>query len=329
MLPVIFHIRVGGLDLPVYGYGLMLVVAFLAASRWAKSLAGRLGLDGEAFVNAGLLALISGIVGARLSHVLENLPEFLRPDRSLWQNLRSMADISSGGLTYYGGFLLATPVLLWYGRRKRLPLRRSMDIVAPCLMLALGLGRIGCFLNGCCYGHICHLPWAVRFPYHSNAYVDQVDAGLISPPDELVARRLPDGRVVLHPPDAARKDAHLKAVMRSQRALPVHPTQLYTTLYAVLLALLLYAYLTYMPAPGRVFALMLVLEGTARYVMELLRVEPAVAGPFSLSMLIGLGIVIAGTAMWTLCGRMQPAAPGGAPAQRPGSPRAAARTSQK
>ena len=48
-----------------------------------------------------------------------------------------------------------------------------MDIIAPCLMIGLGFGRIGCFLNGCCHGAECNLPWAVTFPYHSNAYVDQ------------------------------------------------------------------------------------------------------------------------------------------------------------
>lgn len=317
MFPVIFHIRFVGLDLPVYSYGLMLVVAFLAASRLAKYLAGKYALDGEAFVSAALLGLVSGIVGARLSHVLENLPEFTRPDRSVWQNLRSMLNISSGGLTYYGGFILATPVLIWYALRKRLPLRRSMDIVAPCLMLALGIGRIGCFLNGCCYGHICHAPWAVRFPYHSNAYMDQVDAGLVNPPPELVAGRLADGRLILRPRDEARNDPALAAAMRSQRALPVHPTQLYTTAYALILALLLYAYLTYAPPAGRVFALMLMLEGLARYIMELLRVEPAVAGPFSLSMLIGLLMVAAGAAMWMLC---RPTPPAGPRAQNPAGP---------
>ena len=79
----------------------------------------------------------------------------------------------SGGLTYYGGFLLALPVTVLYGVNKKVPIRLGMDIIAPCLMIGLGFGRIGCFLNGCCHGAECDLPWAVRFPYYSNAYIDQ------------------------------------------------------------------------------------------------------------------------------------------------------------
>src|SRR5689334_18877037 len=66
--------RIPGLDLPIYSYGLMMVIGFLAAIQLAKYLATRSGLDPEIFINAGLLALVTGIIGARLSHVLENLP---------------------------------------------------------------------------------------------------------------------------------------------------------------------------------------------------------------------------------------------------------------
>src|SRR5205814_9150448 len=102
----------------------------------------------------------------RLSHVLENFSDFTRPDRTALQNLGAVFDIGSGGLTYYGGFLLATPALIGYAIWKRVPLRLGMDIVAPCLMVGPAFGRFGCFLNGCCYGAECttdRVPWPCSF----------------------------------------------------------------------------------------------------------------------------------------------------------------------
>src|SRR4030095_6967836 len=139
------------LDIPIYSYGLMMVIGFLCAIQLAKFLAKRSGLDPELFVNAGLLALVTGVLGARLSHVLENFAQYTNPHRSAWDNLIDAVNIRSGGLTYYGGFLLAFPTLVIYAVKKKLPLRLGMDIVAPCIVIGLGFGRIGCYLNGCCY----------------------------------------------------------------------------------------------------------------------------------------------------------------------------------
>jgi phosphatidylglycerol:prolipoprotein diacylglycerol transferase len=152
MKQVILDIHLGSWHLPIYGYGLMLVIGFLIAAHWAKYLARRSGLDGEFFVNVALLALVTGIIGARASHILENLGDFTRADRTVGENLLNMINLRSGGLTYYGGFLLAFPTLAGYVIWKKIPLRLAMDIAAPCLMVALGFGRVGCFMNGCCYG---------------------------------------------------------------------------------------------------------------------------------------------------------------------------------
>src|ERR1051325_9631392 len=157
----IFNIPFGSRNLPIYGFGLMLVIGFLATMQVAKFLANRSGLDGEAFINAALLALFTGILGARLSHVFENLSDFTDPNKTVAQNLWNVINLRSGGLTYYGGFILAFPSLILFAIYKKIPIPQGMDIVAPCLMIGLGFGRIGCFLNGCCYGARCDLPWAV------------------------------------------------------------------------------------------------------------------------------------------------------------------------
>ncbi|WP_428937210.1 prolipoprotein diacylglyceryl transferase [Fontivita pretiosa] len=246
MQPILFRLPV--LNVPIYSYGLMMVIGFLAAIQLAKFLARRSGIDPEIFVNAGLIALIAGVVGARLSHVIENFHQYTDPSRSAWANFVDAINIRSGGLTYYGGFLLAFPILVLYAIKKKVPLKLGMDIVAPCLMIGLGFGRIGCFLNGCCYGDVCDLPWAVTFPNN--------DLG------------------------------------------PVHPAQLYSAFTAFLIAGISYSFFTLRPAPGRVFALMLMLEGVTRFILELLRVEPPVLGPFSLSMLLGVGIALLGVVLW-------------------------------
>src|SRR5438874_11315617 len=87
----------------------------------------------------------------------------------------------------------------------------------------------------------------------------------------------------------------LTRLMAAEKSRPVHPAQLYSALTALLLAAILVAYYSLPHVPGHVFALMCLLEGATRFLLEMLRVEPAVAGtPLSLSMWIGIGLVIAG-----------------------------------
>ncbi len=254
--------RIPGLDMPVYGYGLMLVIGFLLAIELAKRLARHTGLDPETFVNCGLIALLSGVIGARLSHVFENWSEFTA-SASAWENFKHMANIRSGGLTFYGGLLFATPMCLLYGRHRKVPLRMGMDIIAPCVMVGLAFGRIGCFLNGCCYGAECHAPWAVQYPYQSNAYVDQWRDGKVQPPPALVRE---DGKSLVPAPEAA-KSAALAPLAATQRSLAVHPAQLYSMFNALLIAAALVAFYTIPHAPGRVFALMFILKGITRFLL--------------------------------------------------------------
>lgn len=350
--------RIPGLDLPIYGYGLMMVVGFLAGAYLAKYLADRIGLDGEAFFNAALLGLFSGVVGARLSHVLENLHEFFRPDYSLLQTFLAIINLKSGGLTFYGGFLLAFPTLVIFARLKKIPLRTGMDIIAPCLMVGLAFGRVGCFLNGCCYGAECALPWHVEFPYHSNAYVDHFYEGKLEDVPPQLLLQYGDRMRVLSKEELAEvkqiynllqskgpgetRDAlaampryknpdYLEAMLRhaakfgssdfpsltrTQHSQPVHPAQLYSALNAFLIAAVCYAYFTLPHAAGRAFALMLMLKGTSRFLLEMLRVEPPVLGagsghleslpPLSLSMVISVGLVVLGTILWLVFGKLAP-----------------------
>jgi phosphatidylglycerol:prolipoprotein diacylglycerol transferase len=214
-------------------------------------------------------------------------------------------NLSSGGLTYYGGFILSFIVLVIYARRKKIPIALGMDIVAPCIILGLGFGRIGCFLNGCCHGAVCDAPYAITFPYYSNPYLDQYDHGrgplAHQVPRDLVQYR--NGQPRLISPAEAKDKPALLALMHQQRSLPVHAAQLYSTVTCFILVGLLVAYFMMPHIAGRVFALMMILEGITRFVLEMLRVEPPVIGPFSLSMVIGIILVIVGVILWIAFGR--------------------------
>ena len=294
--------RIPGTSISIHGYGLMLVFGFILAVQLAKYLARRAKIDPEIFVNAGLIALVTGVIGARLSHVLENLSEYTDPSRTAWANFRDAINVTSGGLTYYGGFILAFPCTIAYGIFKKVALRTGMDIMAPCIMIGLGIGRVGCFLNGCCYGEQCsNLAWGVQFPYYSNAYIDQVQRHEIVPDPKVIGD---DGKLMS--PDDLR--AHFKStpgeadkLMASERqkVIKVQPAELYSTVTALLLAGLLVAYFSLPHVPGNVFALMCMLEGMSRFLLEMLRVEPPVGPlPLSLSMWLGIGLMISGAILW-------------------------------
>jgi phosphatidylglycerol:prolipoprotein diacylglycerol transferase len=271
------------------------------------------------FVNAGLIALVTGVVGARLSHVIENFHQYTDPSRSAWANFTDAINIRSGGLTYYGGFLLAFPSLVMYAIHKKVPLRTAMDIAAPCIVIGLGFGRIGCFLNGCCYGAQCDAGWtgAVTYPYMSPPYEDQIVNRTIRAPEELLVPNAAGQERLISKPELDRgtyrdpygtlvpipAGAHEAAA--SVRSAAVLPSQLYSAFTAFLIAAITLAYFTLPHAPGRGFALMLMLEGSTRFLLEILRVEPPVIGVFSLSMILGIGLAVLGIILWFIFGTVQ------------------------
>jgi phosphatidylglycerol:prolipoprotein diacylglycerol transferase len=183
-----------------------------------------------------------------------------------------------------------------------------MDIIAPCLMIGLGFGRVGCYLNGCCYGAQTNVSWAVEFPYHSDAYLEQAQAGLIRVPTELLgpdnqARSVED--IQADRTISPERRERLLSLAAAQHALPVHPAELYSTLTAWLIAALLVAYFTLPHAPGRVFALMLILESISRFLLEEIRAEPVFTpfgkhlfGSMSYSMVLSIPLLLLGIGLW-------------------------------
>ena len=125
---------------------------------------------------AGLLHVYRRHCGARLFYIVEYWPEFQQP--SLADTLKSVANVTKGGLVVYGSVLAGVPAAIWFLVRRKLPVLAILDIIAPSMVVGLGIGRLGCFLNGCCYGGVClTAPYALTFPDSSPPYMRHMELG--------------------------------------------------------------------------------------------------------------------------------------------------------
>lgn len=159
MIPVIFSIG----PLHLYAFGLMVALGILLSLLGMERSARREGFPAEGQVwDMVFVTIASGFLGARIHYVLQDFEAYAR------QPLRIFA-VWEGGLIFYGGAVMALIVLLCFMRIRRIPIFKGFDFLIPFGALTHAFGRIGCFLNGCCYGKNCDLPWAVHFPGHSEA----------------------------------------------------------------------------------------------------------------------------------------------------------------
>ena len=162
--------------LPIRGYGLMLLIATVSGVGLSAYRARQKGVDPEIILSLATWLFVSGIVGARLFYVIEYWDKFQQAP-TLVGRLIAMANLTQGGLVVYGSLLAGGAALIVFVYKNHLPGLALADLIAPGVVLGVGLGRIGCFFNGCCYGGISDLPWAVQFPAGSPAYSDQVEHG--------------------------------------------------------------------------------------------------------------------------------------------------------
>lgn len=138
-------------------YGLMMVLGFLAGLWLARRRSKKVGENPEEISSIALWALILGVIGARAMHVIHNWWAYR-------DNPKEIFAVWSGGLELLGGVILGSVVLTTYFVAKKRPALNILDILAPSLMIGIAIGRIGCLLNGCCFGNVCELPWAIEFP---------------------------------------------------------------------------------------------------------------------------------------------------------------------
>jgi phosphatidylglycerol:prolipoprotein diacylglycerol transferase len=263
--------------LPIRGYGLM-VLAGSAAGVWMGTYRGlRAGLDRELLWSMAFWLFIGGIIGGRAFYVIEYWNDRFKTD-SFRDTLGRVLNFPEGGLVVYGALFGGITAVLWFLRKHKLPALATFDLMAPGMAIGLAFGRIGCFLNGCCYGGSSDLPWAVTFPPGSPPYADQIARGALSQTGPPLA------------------------------SLPIHPAQLYSAITAALLSWLLWCYYPFRKRDGQVVALMFMLYPISRFLEEIIRTdEQAVFGTgLSISQNISLALFVIGIGLWFYLAKQPP-----------------------
>jgi len=227
MRPILFEIG----DLTFYSYTATFTLGFVVAALLADRHNRRLSRPYPVTTMAGIWAFVGGTVGAKLYWVIQY---------GTWEDWKWLSFLLNGGMVFLGGLFGGIFMVVLYLRWVGAPILPVADLVSPYLALAHGIARVGCFLNGCCWGSRTCLPWGVCYPRSGwGAYRQQLDAGLLS-----------SGAKV---------------------SLPVHPVQLYETVFLwVLFGLLLWAY-PRRKRHGDLFLGYLVLYGLGRFLLETLR----------------------------------------------------------
>jgi phosphatidylglycerol---prolipoprotein diacylglyceryl transferase len=177
----------------------MVMIGFLGGLWWMTRRAAKAKQDPDIVLNLGFIALIFMAVGARTFYVIHYW------DSQFKHQPGQILNFNAGGFEFYGGFIGAFVPCVLYAMYKRLSLRLWTDIMVPTLLFGMGVGRIGCFLAGCCFGAPCpaSLPWAVRFPFGSEAqYVNWEQRRVAVPADVIYVN--PEGPPMLVAPRAIR-----------------------------------------------------------------------------------------------------------------------------
>ena len=356
--------------LPIRGYGVMVFLGVISGVALAIYRAQREGYSADLIYSLALWMCVSAIVGARLFYVIEYWDESFRKE-SFRATLVAVLNYTQGGLVVYGAFAGGVVAATVFFVRHKLPVLKFADIVAPCLTLGLALGRIGCFLNGCCYGGLCDKPWAVTFPAGSPVYMHQASGGrfaldgihfdpdpfsaavvqsvdeksiaaqaglhagdrlvaiTIEPPSpkkpyvypgdesaqlsvagatEALANIHETGtKVTFRTVDAAGQTAsHAWTVtdpnlmVSPPRSLPVHPTQLYSAIGALLLTLFLLAWYPLRRHYGEVTALMITIYPVMRILEESIRSDEPLIGRtgMTISQNVSILLMAAAVTLW-------------------------------
>uniref|UniRef100_A0A7C6EG31 Phosphatidylglycerol--prolipoprotein diacylglyceryl transferase n=1 Tax=candidate division WOR-3 bacterium TaxID=2052148 RepID=A0A7C6EG31_UNCW3 len=238
MRPIL--IKFDGFGIP--SYGTMLVISFIVALFLVKREAKKHNIAPVIIENLAFWLMIGVILGGRILYVAFHPSEF--------RDIISIFEIWNGGMMFFGGFIGAFIAGAIYVKKEKLSIILLGDLVSPSIALGEFFTRIGCFLNGCCFGKPTNLPWGVHFPRGSFAYHAGLDC-------------------------------------------PIHPTQLYSSLFGLLLFFFLQRMLHQKHGTGEVFAYFLIFYGGFRFGVDFIRYYED-TGNFLINQIISLIIVLAG-----------------------------------
>jgi phosphatidylglycerol:prolipoprotein diacylglycerol transferase len=220
--PVLFD-----LWFPVRSYGLVMALAFIAGILLARRRARAAGLNPDVIIDFAFFVILASIAGARAVHVIVQW-EYYRGDPL------SVFRLWEGGLAQYGGIAAGVATGIAFFVKRRIDPWHGADIVTPSVALGVAIGRMGCFLNGCCYGKPCDLPWAVTF----------------------------------HPSSIAGQHVH---------DTPLHPTQIYESVVALVIFFVLLAVDRRKPFHGFLLWLFIILLAAYRFLIDPIRTYESMA----------------------------------------------------
>jgi len=153
MYPILFKLG----NFSVESYWVFMILGFIFGGAVICWQAKRKNLDPHKAITLVIIAIISGLVGSRLSYVFLNF-------NSDQKDLVKILQFWKGGFSWQGGFIFGFLAILWFLRNDKKKLGKWLDVIILGILLGHSIGRIGCFLNGCCYGIVTNVPWAIKFP---------------------------------------------------------------------------------------------------------------------------------------------------------------------
>ena len=232
MYPVLLNIG----EFKIFSYGVMVALGVLLGTVLIYRHALKRGLDAEKIVDMIFWIVLFGLIGGRILYVLINLDIYFKDPLEIIR-------INNGGLVFHGSLAGAVIAAVFFMKKSRQPLLETMDIIFVYLPLAHAMGRVGCFLNGCCSGKPTFFFFGMAFP---------------------------------------------------GQALRVHPTQLYSAFFLLLIFVFLFYWEKKKHFAGEILCLYLMLYGTMRFSMEFLRNNPVFFGRLTMFQCISIALVIAG-----------------------------------
>ncbi|NIA12515.1 MAG: prolipoprotein diacylglyceryl transferase [Nitrospiraceae bacterium] len=242
MLPILFKLG----PVPIHSYGLMIAIGFLVALHLITREAKARGIDPQIPSNLAFWCLILGVAGSRALHLI------MFSEQYSWRDPIGWIAIWRGGLVFQGGLPLPILYCIVALRRYKVRFFWAADLVIPYVPLAHAFGRIGCFLNGCCYGKRSDIFWAIPFR--------RVPWDLAKPATGSPAFL-----------DHCHRYAEL-SITTDHWSYPVHPTQLYSVVMLLAICVfLLYLRKKWNPVEGFILPAYLTAYGIGRFVIEMFR----------------------------------------------------------
>ena len=177
--------------LAVRGYGVCMLLAIVTGMGIVLWRCYRIGFPVDPIFSLAFCMVIAGVIGARLFYVIQKRDQFFGPDITVMNSLKMAMNMTGGGLVVYGSLFGASLAAFIFFRLSKLPVWKTADLMAPGMAIGLAIGRLGCLMNGCCWGGVCtaNLP-AIQFPAGASPWVQHLSTGSLLG----VKTKLPDSQ---------------------------------------------------------------------------------------------------------------------------------------